>query len=148
MLPFISITLFLIFALLLTGCNKHESKSTQTTSATFSTNEAKVDFIQRYVTFRREYTKLEFNIDYLDNSTGLVPGPSDWDIRIIATVPEHSLSAWHIDLTSTPDIDTSWMSSVPNTLTEPSSFTWYADDSKIIGIDVDNSRVAYRNHSR
>ena len=51
--------------------------STDTSSDALPSLERRVEFIERYVTFRRGYSDLGFHVAYLNNGSGLVPGPSE-----------------------------------------------------------------------
>ena len=68
--------------------------STNTTSDALPSLAQRVEFLERYVTFRRQYQELGFHIVYHNNGGGGVPGPSDWDIRVVAVVPPEQLPQW------------------------------------------------------
>jgi hypothetical protein len=84
--------LIVFFAGLLAGCGSSAPPSIDTTSDAFETLGDKVTVLERHVTFRRTYRSLEFYLDY-KNGTGMVPGPSEWDIGLIATVSADELDA-------------------------------------------------------
>ena len=76
-----------MFLLFLTSCQ--ESKTIKTTSKNFGSKTEKIKFLKSYLNLEYEnFTDLDFYIDYQDNSTGMVPAPSDWDIYIIAKVKD------------------------------------------------------------
>ena len=68
--------------------------STRSSSADLETLAQKVAFLESYVTFRRSYEALDFDIFYANNSGGLLPGPSDWDLRLRAVVPADEMGDW------------------------------------------------------
>lgn len=136
---------FVVF--FLAGCGGSESKTADTTSDHFATLAAKQSFLERYVNFRRPYEDLEFDISYLDGGGGMVPGPTEWDVRIFAKVPEESLDEWTAGLASTATPEASWVSSIPHAPATLDSFQWYAEGSRIVGISRGDRFVLYRNHT-
>lgn len=131
----------------LAGCGGSESRTTDTDSTHFATLAGKQSFLERYVNFRRHYDELEFDVSYLDGGGGMVPGPTEWDVRILAKVPEESLDEWTAGLASTAAPEASWVSSIPNAPATLDSFQWYAEGSRIVGISRGNRSVLYRNHT-
>ena len=106
------------------------------------------DSLNRYVTFRRTYKTLDFDINYQNNGGGLVPGPSDWDIRLVATVPASQLQAWiPADGVASEAPDIRWLGSVPTSLDVSGVDEWYADGLRIVGVDRDRGIVVYRQSS-
>ncbi len=67
------------------GCQSQTTgpATTETSSSNLTYLSEKIEFLERYVTFRRNYQSLEFHINYHNNGSSLVPGPSDWDIRLM-----------------------------------------------------------------
>ncbi|MDR0221385.1 MAG: hypothetical protein LBI54_08295, partial [Lachnospiraceae bacterium] len=55
--------------------------TTDTWSNSFASKEEKRSFLAEYLVAPSEILDAEYHIVYHDNSTGRVPGPSDWDIR-------------------------------------------------------------------
>ncbi len=51
-----------VSVVLLEGCGKSGPASTNSTSAGLSTLKDQVDFLQRYVSFRRTYESLDFSV--------------------------------------------------------------------------------------
>lgn len=103
-----SIFLFVI-ALLVLGCTS-SSKSTDTHSRSLPDLQARKNFAASYFKFPTEVEDLSFHIVYHDNSGGLVPGPSDWDIRILAKVKKENLARWHSQMPPAADsLDLMWM---------------------------------------
>ena len=136
----------------LLGCGQGGPPSTQTMSAKFATLGEKTSFLHQYVTFRRTYQTLDFAISFQNNSGGGVPGPSEWDVRLVATVPPTELPAW-IPLGATtaatataapspPDLG--WLKAVPTNLDLSGVHEWYAVAGRTVGIDRARSIVVYR----
>lgn len=121
--------------------------TTETSSTKFSTLSEKVAFLEQYVTFRRTYEDLDFVIAFHNNSGGLVPGPSDWDIRIIARVPSTDLGQWTRGLHSTTAPDIKWLKALPRRLDYSGVSAWFQSGRLLVGVDEDNSIVVYRNRS-
>lgn len=123
--------------------------STDTSSDALPSLERRVEFLERYVTFRRGYNDLGFHIAYHNNGGGMVPGPSEWDIRLVATVPPAELTAWvPSDLAPTPTADTQWLSGVPGEGHAAGIREWYIGPGSAVGIDRERSVVAYRRWAR
>lgn len=51
-------------------------------------------FLNKYLIMPSEVLDAEYYIFYQDNSTGMVPGPSDWDIRVALKVKEADIPLW------------------------------------------------------
>ena len=141
-----AILVFLVL-FIVSGCGNSGPKTTQTSSEGFASVGQKQQFLENYVTFRKTYKKLDFNIFFQNNGGGMVPGPSDWDIRLIAVVPDDEMSGWFegYEKISNPDID--WLKDVPTTIDYSSILYWYKFKNVLIGIDLKNNIVAYRNLS-
>ena len=89
--------MFLTLALLVTSCQ--ESKTTQTQSKIFKDLKSKISFLQRYMNVQgKTFEKLDFYINFQDNSGGMVPAPNEWDICLIAVIPKEDLGLWIKDL--------------------------------------------------
>ena len=84
--------LMTLFTLTLTGCG--DCKTTNTKSNIFKTLNDKQIFLEKYVSFKRKYSFLEFHISYNDGSCGIIPSPTEWDIKIFATVPIENINDW------------------------------------------------------
>lgn len=76
----------ILAVVLVAGCGRGGPPTTRTNSSAYSTVQERASFLHQYVTFRRTYETLDFDIVYLNNG-GMLPAPSEWDIRLIATVP-------------------------------------------------------------
>jgi hypothetical protein len=84
------------------------SKNTNTASASLPDDQAKVEFLKRYLKLPSEVQAAEFHILYQDNSKGMIPGPSDYDIRAVVKVPPDKVGLWTAEFrrTDTPyDVD-------------------------------------------
>ncbi|MET0286743.1 MAG: hypothetical protein ABW352_19840 [Polyangiales bacterium] len=126
------------------ACSAREGPaSTNTSSSAFATLPEKVAFLERYVTFRRHYLELEYGVFYRDNGGGLLPGPSEWDITIIARVPASELAAWHEGMkpseTQPPEL-----ANLASALDTRGVDTWYQALGKYVGIDRAHVLVVYR----
>lgn len=104
----------------------------------------RAQFLHEYVRFRRTYETLDFDIMYQNNGNGL-PAPSDWDIRLIATVPADEIPLW-IPAGVSPSVarEADWMSSVPTILNLSGVNEWYFDGGRVVGLDRANRIVVYR----
>ncbi len=143
-----SVLLLLFTMICVPGCGGSGSPPTTETSSTkFSTLSEKVVFLEQYVKFRRTYEDLDFVISFKNNSGGLVPGPSDWDIRIVAHVPSADLAQWTKGLqpTASPDID--WLKVLPGRIDYSGVSAWFQSGSRLVGMDERNAIVVYRNRS-
>jgi hypothetical protein len=135
----LALTVFLV------GCKPSGPTSTKTTSAAYATVAERTKFLNEYVTFRRTYETLDFDVMYQNTGGGMVPGPSDWDVRLIATVPASELQAWvptGVSASTAPDI--TWLKSVPTALDLSGVSEWYIDGSRVVGIDRAKRIVVYR----
>ena len=143
-------TLALLTAITLVGCGGMSGPpSTDTTSGALPSLEQRVEFLERYVTFRRAYTDLGFRIAYRNNGGGTAPAPSEWDIRLVASVPVAELAAWvPPGLAATPSADTRWLAGVPGEDRAAGIREWYTGRGKVVGIDRERSVVAYRHWTR
>jgi hypothetical protein len=103
-----------------------------------------VEFISRYVPAGRSFEDLVFSVVYHDNSGGPVPGPSDWDIRLVAVVPAGQLDLWTIGMEPCGAPDTSWLSSVPGGVPRDRLDEWFAGPGASAGLDRERRIVAWR----
>ena len=143
------ILLAIIFFLSIFSCSE-ESKTTSTTSSSFSKTSEKIDFLNRYVTFRREYQSLEFSINYIDGSSGRLPGPTEYQISIFAAVPPSQLKDWISGCSPAGNThNKSWFKEIPGTQDlQIESFAWFKADGKTVGISQEKSQVAYHAFAR
>ena len=138
-------TIFLVLLVpLLGGCGGNASKTTDGDSRRFATVTEKQAFLERYVSFRRRYDELDFAIRYIDGGDGMVPGPTEWDVRMLAKVPVESLDEWASGMVPTQIPDVSWVSFIPNAPIEMASFEWYSGEGRIVGISRGSRLVLYR----
>lgn len=75
------------------GKEQH-SYSTDSWSTSFPDREEKLGFLEEYLVLPSEVRDAEYHIVYQDNSGGLVPGPSDWDIRAALRVEQEDMALW------------------------------------------------------
>ncbi len=146
----IIIKIFFILALSISvfSCDsKGISRTGETKSSEFSSLSEKILHIEKYVSFRRKYKNLDFNINYHDNSTGAISAPSDWDIRIIAVVPKNEISSWLSGMKlSIKPIDQRWLQDIPSNINYQYISEWYElYGQEFVGIDRENGIVVYRN---
>jgi hypothetical protein len=136
-----------LLMLLLVSCSKLEVlPSTNTSSSAFATLPEKVAFLERYVTFRRHYSELEYGVFYQSND-GCPPGPSEWDVSIIARVPPDELAVWTVDMkpvaTRPPELQ-----KLASDLDTRGVDTWYEAPGKAVGVDRVHAIVLYRASAR
>jgi hypothetical protein len=132
-------------AVLLTACKPAGPATTNTTSSAYATLAERTKFLNQYVAFRRTYETLDFDIMYQNNGNGMIPGPSDWDVRLVATVPASELQSWiPAGLAASPAPDTRWLKSVPTALDLSGVSEWYTQSNHVIGLDRAKRIVVYR----
>ena len=137
--------LLIVVSVIVFGCSGKKSKTTDTDSAGFSTLSEKQTFLERYVNFRRTYEELEFDVNYTDGGDGMLPSPTEWDIRVFAKVPAVEIDDWIAGMTKTETADISWVSSIPRAPTNLDAFQWYEDGRRLVGISPEEHIVLYRN---
>jgi hypothetical protein len=129
---------------LMAGCASQGLPSTDTSSSSLPSLETKVQFLERYVTFRRGYEALEFHVTYR-NGGSFPPGPSEWDIRLVARVPPAELASWVPERCApTASADTTWLGAVPGAEEAADITEWYIEPRRVVGIGRRRSVVAYR----
>lgn len=135
-----------LLTLAVAGCSATSGPTNTDMSSTSITSlQQRIEFLQRYVSFRRSYRELEFHISYHNNGGWLVAGPSDWDIRVVAIVPPTELVSWVPAGTKpVPKTDASWLARVPESERAIKITEWYVERGRIVGIDRAGSVVAYR----
>ncbi|MEO0869948.1 MAG: hypothetical protein AAFY17_16230 [Cyanobacteria bacterium J06642_11] len=141
------VRLLLIASVLLWGCTTSSGPtSVKETSAARPELSDRIDFIEQYVTFDRSYNQLEYDITFQNNGGGLVPGPSDWDIKLLATVPENELAEWIPENATRVDDDPpEWVNAMAESVSVVGITEWYRAGGLEIGIDRSTSTIAYRN---
>ena len=117
--------------------------STAMVSSSIATFDERINFIQTYLTFDRDYEQLEFSVFYKNNGCGSLPGPSDWDIKLLAKVPVEALPLWTDGLTPATEAG-HWISGIADEIDVSGIDSWYRTSGKVVGIDQENSIVAYR----
>ncbi len=105
--------LFLTF-LPIVACES-ANRSTDTYSTNFSQESEKIVFLKKYVKCFSPVSAAEFHIIYHDNSTGLVPGPSDGDLKIVIRIAPSDIPKWTAGFREVEkdDIDLSWIPDIP-----------------------------------
>ena len=144
-----TVLLALLFPLLFAGCGKEKTQNTPTTTDTlsseFSTLVEKQEFLERYVNFRRSYEDLDFNLMFRAGGGRTIPGATEWNVRILATVPEGEIEQWIDGLAPASAPNLNWVSDIPDAPTDLNGFEWYEGDRVIIGIDRKSGAVLYQN---
>ena len=69
-------------------------RSTDTLSSSFDDKDEKLAFLIEYLVMKSDVLDAEYHIFFQDNSGGLVPGPSDWDIRVAIKVDLEDVPLW------------------------------------------------------
>ena len=140
----ISILLLILFV---GGCSSTVSgpPSVRETSSARPLLADRIDFVEQYVTVIHEYEEVDYDIFYQNNSDGFVPGPSDWDIQIVAKVPPDTLQEWiPQDVPQTKSPRNLWHERIATDIDVSNLNEWYEDGGRSIGIDRENSVVVYR----
>src|SRR5690349_20784423 len=90
--------LVLALLLVLTACGgggqRVADKSTDTRSNTINDQADKIAFLEQYLSLSSPIQATEFHIVYHDNESGLIPGPSDWDMQVVMLVEQGDLARW------------------------------------------------------
>lgn len=146
--------LLLILLPVLAGCGQSDQDgppSTDTSSTSIPALEDRIEFLESYLTFKRQYEQLEFHITYHNNSSGFLslPAPSDWYIRVVAKVPPADLLQWTGGMQALTDDDQlieekQWTLDVAQEIDVSEIDSWFKDRGKLVGVDEKNSIVAYR----
>lgn len=143
------LSLLILFCFSLMACDNSvdQGKSTNTSSSEFSTLESKRIFLKEYLKPKSSFQKLDFLIHYRDNSQGFVPGPSDWDIRLLAIVPPNEIDQWvatYKILLQEPTL--TWLSEIPSDIDYSEINEWFdMGFSSVVGIHRELGILAYRN---
>jgi hypothetical protein len=141
------LAIVLCFALACSSDRRNGLPSTNTASSAFATLDEKVAFLERYVSFRRHYLELEYGVFYQNNAGGLVPGPSDWDISVIARVPPGELDGWTNGMKRVAGQPPE-LSSLASELDTSGVSEWYEAMGKVLGLDRTRAIVVYRATAR
>jgi len=96
--------------------NDEPNKTTDTWSSEFTGIDEKLAFLTEYLIMPSEVLDAEYHIVYHDNSTGLIPGPSDWDVRVALKIKAEELPLWTdgFDGVSPNEIDLAWWNELPS----------------------------------
>lgn len=106
--------------------------------------EERIRRVEMYVNFRRHYVELDYDLFYNDNGGGL-PGPSDWDIRLLARVPAEELKEWTPAENKPVEMALPlWVKELPGKIPRDGLRQWYVAKGVEIGIDPKAHIVAYR----
>ena len=140
----------LLMAIVLCGCSKMASGPASVTesSVTRTGLVERIQFLENYVTFRRQYEKLDYDIVYQNNGGGMIPAPSEWDIRLIAVVPKIEIDTWVPTGAKKSDAPSqTWWKDLPGPIEKDGITEWYSTSGTATGIDRERSIVVYRSTS-
>ena len=129
------------------GCEeaKPGPASVTETSAARPALTERIQFVENYVTFKRTYLSLDYDIFYQNNGGGFVSGPSDWDVRLVATVPADEIDQWVIKGKRDTSLTTpAWVATTAPSIDARGITEWYVDGTRSVGIDRKRNVVAYR----
>ena len=70
------------------------SLTTDTHSSQLSSDREKVEFLAKYLALKSGVQAAEFHVVYRDNSTGIVPGPSDAEVEAVLKVRPADVRLW------------------------------------------------------
>lgn len=107
--------------------------TTDTRSTELSTEVEQIKFLRRYVELQSAVTQTKFHIIYHDNSGGLVPGPSDWNIQAVMQVED--VAPWIDGKTQLDSADFTWADALLTEELRPSSQpTYYTNGATTIAV--------------
>jgi hypothetical protein len=128
------------------GCQSSDEKIppiTRTVSLQMASLAERVNTLNQHVGFQRHYESLDFDINYLNHS-GQPPVPSEWDVRLVAIVPEAELQAWvPPGVARSSSADTAFLKTVPTTVDYSNIREWYVDQHAVVGLDRAKRIVVY-----
>jgi len=108
----------------------------------------RIQFLEKYVTFRRTYEKLDYEIMYQNNGGGMVSAPADWDIRLIAVVPETEIDDWvPAEKEKSDPSAPAWLEGLPGGIERQGITEWYRKSGTTVGVDRERSTIVYRSAS-
>ncbi len=106
----------ILFLILLSfAACESENRTTDTRSTKFSQEGEKIAFLKRYVKLFSPVSAAEYHIVYHDNSGGLLPGPSEWDIKIALVIAPSDVPKWIAGFREAgkDECDLSWVREIP-----------------------------------
>ena len=105
-----AVIIFILWQTKASDTEKSQDKTTDKWSVEFSDAEEKLNFLAEYLNMPSEIIDAEYHIVYHDNSQGLVPGPSDWDIRAALKINPDNIALWTegFEPASPEEIDFAW----------------------------------------
>ncbi len=120
------------------------SLTTDTLSSQFATDEEKIAFLERYLNLPTKVEAAEYHIVYHDNSTGRVPGPSDWDMRVVIKVAPEDIDTWLESLTETTEpFDLAWVYDFAKNWQLTSSPKFFVGDKDVALFEVEGVVVVW-----
>lgn len=140
------VRLLLIALMILGGCTSSGPPSGSETSAERPELSDRIDFIEQYVTFDRSYERLEYDVTFHNNGGRSLPGPSDWNIKLLAIVPNNEVADWIPEnATRSEEEPPEWVSAMANDISVVGITEWHRVWGVEVGIDRATSTIAYRN---
>ena len=129
------------------GCNSGSGPpSVSETSSARPNLDSRVKFVEQYVSFQRNYKNLEYSIYYQNNSYGM-PGPSDWDIQLVAKVPPDEVASWISPDMKAEHSPRKWHLTTAKEIDVTNVVEWYAVGGRSLGIDRGASIIVYRHNT-
>lgn len=134
--------ILVLLACLATACAS-PSKTTDTRSKTLPDDASRRQFLNPYFPLPSEVKDLTFHVTYRDNSGGMVPGPSDYDIRVLAEVKPESVKAWQGQLQpDNQNEDLSWIADLKQLDTSKTEL--YGNSKNLLVVFPESNLVARR----
>jgi hypothetical protein len=125
--------LFLVFLAAACSGSPTADLTTDTKSTALVTEAEQIQFLSQYVTLKSAVTATEFHIIYHDNSGGLLPGPSDWNIQAVMQVED--VAPWIEGKTQLDSADFTWADSfLTDELRPTSQSTYYTSQTTTIAV--------------
>lgn len=125
----LAVLLFAVVSVLRSAgsAGQEANKTTDTWSSEFASRDEKLAFLAEYLIMPSEVLDAEYHIVYYDNSTGLIPGPSDWDVRAALKVKPEDIPLWTDGLVavSPEEIDLEWWVGLSS-----ANILWDGDDAE------------------
>lgn len=84
------------------------SRTTDTYSSQFASDEQKIAFLGKYLNLPSKIEAAEFHVVYHDNSGSFAPGPSDWTIEAAVKLAPDSIPLWISGMEIQETQDISW----------------------------------------
>jgi len=86
--------IFSLYSLIVFIFSCQEDKSIDVFSYQINNKSEKIEILERYLEKKSGLIDAEYHIWYKDNSSGLIPGPSDYTIYLALKIKPDSLDSW------------------------------------------------------